>query len=259
MLQELMADAPAAAPDATPDAAAAPGAALAAAAPPAATPEAAPDAPPAATATPAATPDRSAALAAVQAQMGDCKLCELCETRTNIVFGVGNPNAEVMFIGEAPGRQEDLGAEPFIGAAGKLLNELLRLAELERKDIYIANILKCRPPENRDPRPHEIESCTPFLREQVRAIRPLVLVTLGNFATRFILRTDAGISHLRGRVHIAGAFSVLPTFHPAAAIYDRLKLPKLEADFSLLGLLLKKRHEELAKKKHVESKPKNAL
>jgi DNA polymerase len=189
---------------------------------------------------------KAAALAAVQAQLGDCWLCALSETRSNIVFGVGNPEAEVMFIGEAPGRQEDLGAEPFIGAAGKLLNELLQRANLQRKDIYIANVLKCRPPDNRDPQPLEIETCTPFLREQVRAIRPLVLVTLGNFATRFILRTDVGISHLRGKVHITGAFSVLPTFHPAAAIYDRLKLPKLEADFDLLGRLLVKRHAELA-------------
>jgi DNA polymerase len=193
-------------------------------------------------------------LAAVKEKLTDCRRCELCETRNNIVFGVGNPAAEVMFIGEAPGRQEDLGNEPFIGAAGKLLNELLERSNIKRKDIYIANILKCRPPENRNPLPAEIEACTAYLREQVRAIRPLVLVTLGNFATRFILRTDAGISHLRGKVHITGAFSVLPTFHPAAAIYDRQKLPKLEADFDLLGRLLKKRHEELAQTDAVELK-----
>jgi DNA polymerase len=151
-----------------------------------------------------------------------------------------------MLIGEAPGRQEDLGAEPFIGAAGKLLNELLAVAGLAREEVYIANVLKCRPPGNADPLPHQIETCTPFLREQVRAVSPLVLVTLGRFATQFILKTDVGISHLRGRVHITGRFSVLPIYHPAAAIYDRAKRPVLEQDFELLRLLLEKRHEEYA-------------
>ncbi len=181
----------------------------------------------------------------VQKELGECTRCELCETRTTIVFGVGNPHAEIMFIGEAPGKQEDLGAEPFIGAAGKYLNELLAIAGLERKDVYIANVLKCRPPGNADPLPHQIEVCTPFLREQVRAIAPLVLVTLGRFASQFILKTDAGISHLRGKVHITGRYSVLPIFHPAAAIYDRSKRPILEQDFELLRLLIEKRHEEL--------------
>jgi DNA polymerase len=159
---------------------------------------------------------------------------------------VGNPHAEVMFIGEAPGRQEDLGAEPFIGAAGKYLNSLLALAGLKREEIYIANVLKCRPPDNRDPRPEEIEVCTPFLRGQVKAIAPEILVTLGNFATRFILKTDRGITGLRGQVHITGRFSVLPIFHPAAAIYDRNKEPIMEDDFRLLGRLIAKRREERA-------------
>jgi len=181
----------------------------------------------------------------VQSELGICKRCELCETRTTIVFGVGNPHAEVMLIGEAPGRQEDLGAEPFIGAAGKYLNELLALAGLERKDVYIANILKCRPPNNADPLPHQIESCTPFLREQVRAVKPLILVTLGRFSSQFILKTDTGISNLRGKVHITGRYSVLPIYHPAAAIYDQAKRPLLEHDFALLKLLIEKRHEEL--------------
>lgn len=182
----------------------------------------------------------------VQEELGNCTRCELCETRTTIVFGVGNPQAEVMFIGEAPGRQEDLGAEPFIGAAGKYLNELLALAELKREDVYIANVLKCRPPSNADPLPRQIETCTPFLREQVRVVAPLVLVTLGRFASQFILKTDTGISHLRGKVHLAGRYSVLPIYHPAAAIYDSNKKPLLEHDFKLLKLLIQKRHEELA-------------
>ena len=175
-----------------------------------------------------------------------CRKCALCETRTTVVFGVGNPDAEVMFIGEAPGRQEDLGAEPFIGAAGQLLNSLLAMAGLKREDIYIANVLKCRPPGNRDPRPDEIEVCTPFLREQVAAIAPDVLVTLGNFASRFILKTDRGITSLRGRAYTAGRFYVLPTFHPAAAIYDKTKGPLLEADFALLKELLRVERERKA-------------
>jgi len=185
-------------------------------------------------------------LAEIQVELGDCRRCELCETRTTVVFGVGNPGADVMFIGEAPGRQEDLGAEPFIGAAGKYLNELLGLAGLTRSEIYIANVLKCRPPDNRDPLPAEIEVCSPFLREQVRAIAPDIIVTLGNFATRFILRTDRGITGLRGQIHITGPFSVLPIFHPAAAIYDRLKQPTMEEDFRLLGRLIQTRRAEKA-------------
>ncbi|MCL2150699.1 MAG: uracil-DNA glycosylase [Coriobacteriia bacterium] len=182
----------------------------------------------------------------IRDELGDCRRCQLCETRTTVVFGVGNPSAEVMFIGEAPGRQEDLGAEPFIGAAGQYLNELLGLAGLTRPEIYIANVLKCRPPENRDPQPSEIEICSPFLREQVRSIAPQIIVTLGNFATRFILRTDRGITGLRGQIFITGPFSVLPIYHPAAAIYDRLKREPMEQDFRLLGRLIEQRRQERA-------------
>ncbi|NLG10542.1 MAG: uracil-DNA glycosylase, partial [Coriobacteriaceae bacterium] len=139
-------------------------------------------------------------LSEIWTEVDGCRRCQLCETRTTIVFGVGNPDAEVMFIGEAPGKQEDLGAEPFIGAAGKYLNSLLGIAGLKREEIYIANILKCRPPQNRNPLPEEIEACTTFLRDQVRAVNPDILVTLGNFATRFILKTDRGITGLRGQI-----------------------------------------------------------
>ena len=171
-------------------------------------------------------------------QVAQCRKCELCETRTNVVPGVGNPHAKVMFIGEAPGKNEDLQGEPFVGAAGKLLNQLLERIGLTRDDIYIANILKCRPPRNRDPRPEEIELCTPWLREQVKAVHPSVLVTLGNFSTKFILQTTTGITRLRGQVQVTGPFRVIPTFHPAAAIYDRTKVTALEQDFDLLKLLL---------------------
>ena len=230
---------PPTAPSAAPDAPAPPP-------PTAATAATAPTAPAAVPAPAAPTAPPPQTLADIQAELTDCRRCPLCETRTNVVFGVGNPTAEVMFIGEAPGKQEDLGAEPFIGAAGQYLNSLLALAGLTRQEIYIANVLKCRPPENRDPRPEEIELCTPFLRNQVRAINPLILVTLGNFATRFILKTDRGITGLRGQIHLAGRFSVLPIFHPAAAIYDRSKEAIMEADFKLLGRLIKMRREEQA-------------
>jgi DNA polymerase len=159
-------------------------------------------------------------------------------TRTQVVFGVGDPAARVMLIGEAPGKNEDLKGEPFVGAAGQLLNELLGHADLERRDVYIANVVKCRPPGNRDPEAIEIETCTPFLREQIRLIQPQILVTLGNFATKFVLKTETGITRLHGTPQQAGKFTVLPIFHPAAAIYDRTKRDALFADFELLGRML---------------------
>jgi DNA polymerase len=170
--------------------------------------------------------------------IGDCHRCPLGDTRTTLVFGVGSPDAGIMFIGEAPGRNEDLKGEPFVGAAGKLLDELLGSIGLHRSEVYIANILKCRPPGNRDPQQIEIETCTPFLREQLRLVNPNVIVTLGNFATRFVLKTTAGITGLRGTLHRAGRFTVLPIFHPAAALYDSTKRDVLFADFVLLKEVL---------------------
>ena len=125
-------------------------------------------------------------LPAIEAQVAQCRRCPLCDGRTQTVFGVGNPEARVLFIGEAPGKNEDLQGEPFVGAAGKYLNELLAIAGLTRDEVYIANVLKCRPPGNRNPRPEEIEVCAPFLREQTRTIDPEFIVTLGNFATKFV-------------------------------------------------------------------------
>ncbi len=174
-------------------------------------------------------------------QIGDCHRCPLGDTRTCLVFGVGRPDADVMFIGEAPGRNEDLKGEPFVGAAGKLLDELLASIGLDRSDVYIANILKCRPPGNRNPQPDEIETCTPFLREQVRLIEPRVIVTLGNFATKFVLKTATGITRLRGSFHRTGRFTVLPIFHPAAALYDITKRDVLFADFAALGEFLRRK------------------
>jgi uracil-DNA glycosylase family 4 len=174
----------------------------------------------------------------ISRHLHDCRKCDLCEGRTNIVLGTGAPHAQVMLIGEAPGKNEDLQGEPFVGAAGKLLDELLGYAGLRRSDVYIANVLKCRPPGNRDPRPEEIEACADYLRDQVRAVHPDVLVTLGNFATKFILKTERGITGLHGTVCRTGRFIVVPMFHPAAALYDSSKRIMLEDDFSMLGKLI---------------------
>ena len=174
----------------------------------------------------------------LRAQVAECRKCPLCEGRTQTVFGVGNPEARVLIIGEAPGKNEDLQGEPFVGAAGKYLNELLAIAGLRREDVFIANVLKCRPPGNRDPRPEEIETCTPYLREQTRTINPEFIVTLGNFSTKFILKTEVGITRLHGTLQQAGRFKVFPIFHPAAALYDGKKREALEDDFHTLGRLL---------------------
>lgn len=156
-----------------------------------------------------------------------------------MVFGDGNENARVLIVGEAPGKNEDEQGLPFVGAAGQYLDELLDHAELKRDEVFIANVLKCRPPGNRDPRPEEIEQCADYLRGQTRLIDPEYIVTLGNFATKFILKTEVGITRLHGQLHQTGKFKVFPVFHPAAAIYDRSKREALEKDFKTLGQLLK--------------------
>lgn len=148
-----------------------------------------------------------------------CTACPLAEGRTQAVFGVGDPNADLMFVGEAPGKEEDLKGEPFVGRAGKLLDKLLsEEMELARDRCYIANVLKCRPPGNRNPRPDEIASCRPFLEEQIERIDPKVIVTLGNFATRLLLDTTDGITKVRGKIYPYGNARLVPTFHPSAAL-----------------------------------------
>ena len=184
--------------------------------------------------------DKAYKLSIVEGVANECRRCELCEGRTHVVFGDGSPDAKVLIVGEAPGKNEDLQGKPFVGAAGKYLDELLAIAGLEREEVYIANVLKCRPPGNRNPKPEEIQACADYLREQTRIISPEYIVTLGNFATKFILRTDVGITRLRGTLQRAGRFKVFPVFHPAAAIYDRSKQPVLEDDFAKLGELLAK-------------------
>lgn len=155
-------------------------------------------------------------LEALRAFIGDCQRCKLAGGRTHIVFGVGNPNAEVMFVGEGPGRDEDLQAEPFVGRAGQLLTDIITKGmKMRREDVYIANVVKCRPPGNRDPQPDEVESCEPFLIRQIELIKPRVLVALGRFAVQTLLRSTTPISRLRGNWHDYHGIKLMPTFHPA--------------------------------------------
>jgi DNA polymerase len=173
-----------------------------------------------------------------------CTSCRLAETRTNVVFGVGNPAADLLFVGEAPGRNEDLQGVPFVGAAGQLLDRLMADVGIDRHRSYIANVLKCRPPNNRDPRPDEIEACKGHLRGQLELIDPKVVVTLGNFATKLLLKTEAGITKVRGRSYPWWRGKVLiPTFHPAAALRSGEQVTNLmRADFELIRQALAADH-----------------
>jgi uracil-DNA glycosylase len=153
----------------------------------------------------------------IRGDIGDCTRCKLHGLgRRQIVFGVGNPNADLMFVGEAPGADEDIQGEPFVGRAGQLLTKIIEAIDLKRSDVYIANILKCRPPNNRNPEPDEVVTCSPFLNRQIDVIRPRVIVALGSFAAKALLQSDAPISRIRGRIfdYRSGA-KLIPTFHPA--------------------------------------------
>jgi DNA polymerase len=171
-------------------------------------------------------------------QAADCRSCDLAAGRTQVVWGDGPATARVVFIGEAPGRKEDEGGRPFIGPAGHLLDELLERAHITRADVYITNIVKCRPPGNRDPRDEEIVACRGYLNAQLRLLRPKVIVTLGAFATRLILQTGAGISSVQGRIFERHGYKVLPLYHPAATIYDLLKKEPFFAAAPLLDELV---------------------
>ena len=172
------------------------------------------------------------------AEASSCTKCRLAEGRTQVVYGVGAPDADLLFIGEGPGFHEDKQGEPFVGAAGQLLTKMLQGIGLERSEVYIANIVKCRPPGNRDPQPDEIEACTPWLVEQISLIQPRVVVTLGNFATKFVLNTSTGITRLRGQVHDWHGRTVIPTFHPAAILHgggeQSRQFQLLKDDFALV-------------------------
>lgn len=159
---------------------------------------------------------KAGSLEELRAAIGDCRRCKLCAGRTHIVFGVGNPRARLMFVGEGPGRDEDLQGEPFVGRAGQLLNDIITKGiGLKREDVYIANVVKCRPPENRNPEPDEVAACEPFLKKQIDLVRPEIIVGLGKFAVQTLLQSKAPITKVRGNWHRYHGIKLMPTFHPA--------------------------------------------
>jgi DNA polymerase len=161
-------------------------------------------------------PLQAKSLEELRAAIGDCQRCKLCSGRTHLVFGVGNPNAKLMFVGEGPGRDEDLQGEPFVGRAGQLLTDIITKGMgLKREDVYIANVVKCRPPENRNPEPDEVAACEPFLKKQIDLIRPKIIVGLGKFAVQTLLQSKVPITKVRGNWHSYHGIKLMPTFHPA--------------------------------------------
>lgn len=178
-------------------------------------------------------------LAVIGQELGDCQRCNLYQTRTNLVFGKGNPDADLMFVGEAPGADEDRQGEPFIGRAGQLLGKIISAMGKTRDQIYIANILKCRPPENRNPNSDEIAVCSPFLIQQIEAIKPKVICALGTFAAQTMLKTDTAIGKLRGRPHPFNETCVLvPTYHPAYLLRSPSKKKEVWDDMQVIMKLL---------------------
>jgi DNA polymerase len=209
------------------------------------TPAAGPAEPAIAVAVPGSVPAtlaRSAAeaLAAIKEEIGpQCSRCKLHTLgRRQIVFGVGNPDADLMFVGEAPGADEDIQGEPFVGRAGQLLTKIIEAIGLTRGDVYIANVIKCRPPQNRNPEPDEVETCEPFLFEQIAAVRPKVVVALGSFASRALLRTPDPVSRLRGRVYDYRGAKLVPTFHPAYLLRNPSSKKEVWEDMKLVRSLL---------------------
>lgn len=183
--------------------------------------------------------NRAEALAVIRADIGDCTRCKLHALgRNQIVFGVGNPQAALMFVGEAPGADEDIQGEPFVGRAGQLLTKIIEAIGLKREDVYIANVIKCRPPQNRNPEPDEVETCEPFLFRQIDVIKPTVVVALGKFAAQTLLRTLDPISRLRGRVFDYRGAKLIPTFHPAYLLRNPSSKREVWEDMKLAKKLL---------------------
>jgi uracil-DNA glycosylase len=181
----------------------------------------------------------------IREDIGDCTRCKLHKGRTKIVFGTGNPNADLMFVGEGPGRDEDLSGEPFVGRAGKLLTDMIKAMGLQRENVYIANVVKCRPPENRLPEKDEITTCSPFLMRQIDAIKPKVICTLGSCSAQTLLQTALGISKLRGEWFDFRGTKLMPTYHPAYLLRNPAAKPEVWKDLqkvmAVLGLQPKKR------------------
>lgn len=180
----------------------------------------------------------SSEMSKLAAEVAECKKCSLWETRTKAVFGAGDVNSEIVFVGEAPGYHEDKQGRPFVGAAGRLLDQLLESVGLARDRVYIANILKSRPPGNRDPSPEEIEACKPYLEDQLRIINPKVLVPLGAFASRVLLKKNATMKDVHGRPFRVDGRTVFPVYHPAAALRSSTSRETLEEDFRALSVFL---------------------
>jgi uracil-DNA glycosylase family 4 len=185
-------------------------------------------------------PTGASGLAVVREDLGDCQRCKLAPLRTNLVFGVGNPNAHLVFVGEAPGADEDAQGEPFVGKAGQLLTKMIEAMGYARQDVYICNILKCRPPGNRNPEPDEIAKCEPFLKAQLAALRPRVIVALGKFAAQCLLRDDTPISRLRGNFRSYEGIQLMPTFHPAYLLRDPTKKKEAWEDLKAVNAALKR-------------------
>ena len=183
-------------------------------------------------------------LEGVRAELGECTRCKLHKCRTNIVFGVGSPRARLVFVGEGPGEDEDLKGEPFVGKAGQLLTKMIEAMGLERREVYICNTVKCRPPNNRNPEPDELAACEPFLKGQLAALKPEVIVTLGKFAAQALLRDQSPISRLRGTWRAYQGIPLMPTFHPAYLLRSPGEKGKVWADLQevmkRLGLPLQK-------------------
>ncbi len=201
-----------------------------------------PEPPPAAE--PAATGDGANALRALRQDLGECERCELAQARSHIVFGEGNPDADIVFVGEAPGFEEDRKGRPFVGPAGGMLTAMIRnVLRLERDDVYICNVLKCRPPRNRDPQPEEVAACTPFLRGQLEALRPRLIVALGRFAMQHLLQTTGSVGRHRGRVHqTPDGVPLVVTYHPAYLLRNEGDKRKAFDDLKLI----RRTYEELA-------------
>ena len=174
----------------------------------------------------------------VREELGECTRCGLCASRKNIVFGKGNPHASLVLVGEAPGGEEDAAGEPFVGEAGQLLTRILQAIQLRREDVYICNVIKCRPPKNRDPEPEEIEACFPFLKKQLEVIRPRLVCALGKFAAQTLLGTTERISKLRGKIYEFNHIKVVPTFHPASLLRNPQWKREVWQDMQLIQRLL---------------------
>ena len=184
-------------------------------------------------------PDLPENLEQIRSDLGECTRCSLHSHRTHVVFGEGNPSTRVVLVGEGPGQEEDRLGRPFVGAAGKLLDRIIAAMGWQRDEVYICNVIKCRPPRNRNPQPDEIASCGPFLRRQLDAIHPRAILALGSFAAQFLLSTQQPISKLRNRVHYCGGIPVVPTYHPAYLLRNPLQKRRVWEDVRLLLSLVR--------------------